>query len=66
MVLLKLSFYQFPHRLGPKYQLVPGLGEVNGVRVRVIKGDDIKFNMSIAVRIKLQTVVWKFSPTFEV
>ena len=34
------------------------------VRVRVICGYDVILNMSTAVRIKLQTVVWKFSPTY--
>ena len=33
------------------------------VRVRVISSCDVMLNMFIAVRIKLQTVVWKFSPT---
>ena len=33
------------------------------VRVKVICGYDVMSNMSRAVRIKLQTVLWKFSHT---
>ena len=32
-------------------------------RFRVISGYDVTLNMSTAVRIKLQIVMWKFSPT---
>ena len=34
------------------------------VRVRVISGYDVTLNMSTAVRIKLQSEKWQFTPTY--
>ena len=36
------------------------------VRVRVTCGYDIMMNMSTAARVKLQTAMWKFSPTLAI